>query len=102
MQKTLVEVAALLGGEVVGDGATIITGVCGIREAKEGDITFIANPKYLRLMHQTRASAIITGRDVTRAPKPLVRTENPSLAFATMMSLDFRRLENSSVIDATW
>ncbi len=87
MQKTLADIAALVGGEVVGDGATVITGVCGIKEAQPGDITFVANPKYVRLMHQTKASAIITGRDVKWAPKPLVRTENPSLAFATMMSL---------------
>jgi len=87
MQKTLSEVAALVGGEVVGDGDTVITGVCGIKEAEAGDITFVANPKYLRLMQHTRASAIITGREVKWAPKPLVRTENPSLAFATMMSL---------------
>ena len=72
---------------MVGDGATVITGVCGIKEAQPGDITFVANPKYLRLMHQTQASAIITGREVKWAPKPLVRTENPSLAFATMVSL---------------
>lgn len=87
LQKTLAEVAAVIGGEVVGDGQTVITGVCGIKEAQEGDLTFVANPKYLRLMHQTRASAIITGRDVKWAPKPIVRTDNPSLAFAKMVSL---------------
>ncbi|MBI4227799.1 MAG: UDP-3-O-(3-hydroxymyristoyl)glucosamine N-acyltransferase [Candidatus Omnitrophica bacterium] len=87
IQRTLLEVATLLGGEVVGDGETVITGVCGIKEAAPGDITFVANSRYLRLMHQTKASAIITGRDVKWAPKPLVRTENPSLAFAKMVSL---------------
>lgn len=87
IQKTLAEVALLIGGEVVGDGGTVITGICGIKEAKEGDLTFVANPKYLRLMYETRASAIITGRDVKGSPKPIVRTENPSLAFAKMVSL---------------
>ena len=87
MHKTLAEVAEYLGGDIVGDAGTIITGVCGIKEAEPGDITFVANPKYLRLMQQTQASAIITGRDVKWAPKPLVRTDNPSLSFARMVTL---------------
>lgn len=87
IRKTLAEVAALVGGEIIGDAGTVITGICGIKEAKEGDLTFVANSKYLRLMQQTRASAIITGRDVRWAPKPLIRTEDPSLAFATLVSL---------------
>ncbi|MBI4314242.1 MAG: UDP-3-O-(3-hydroxymyristoyl)glucosamine N-acyltransferase [Candidatus Omnitrophica bacterium] len=86
MAKTLAEVAAYLGGEVIGDENTLITGVCGIREAKEGDITFVANSKYLRLIQSTHASAVITGRDVKGAPRPLIRTDNPSLAFAKMLA----------------
>ena len=46
MQKTLKEIAELINGEVVGDEGIIITGIAGIKEAAEGDITFIANPKY--------------------------------------------------------
>lgn len=87
MKKTLAEIAELINGEVIGDPNTIITGICGIKEAKEGDITFIANSKYLPLMHQTRASAIITSQEIKSAPKPIIRTENPSLAFAKMVSI---------------
>jgi UDP-3-O-[3-hydroxymyristoyl] glucosamine N-acyltransferase len=87
MRKTLKEIAELIGGEVLGDGNVVITGVCGIREASEGDITFLANPKYLPLLESTRASAVITSPDVSSASKPLLRTQNPSLAFATMVSL---------------
>ncbi|MBN1794983.1 MAG: UDP-3-O-(3-hydroxymyristoyl)glucosamine N-acyltransferase [Candidatus Omnitrophica bacterium] len=87
MKKTLREVAQLIDGEVVGDEGIVITGVCGIKEAVEGDLTFVANSRYLALMESTRASAIITSRDVDGAPKPIIRTENPSLAFAKMVSL---------------
>jgi UDP-3-O-[3-hydroxymyristoyl] glucosamine N-acyltransferase len=59
MRKTLKEVAKLIDGDIVGNKDTVITGVCGIKEAKEGDLTFIANPKYLPLMDETKASAII-------------------------------------------
>ena len=87
MQKTLKEIAELINGEVVGDEGIIITGIAGIKEAVEGDITFVANPKYLPLLKKTRASAVITSREVKNAPKPIVRTENPSLAFAKIVSL---------------
>jgi len=81
------EIAGIINGEVVGDESIIITGVRGIKEAKEGDLTFIANPKYLCLMETTKASAIITSRDVKNSSKPLIRIDNPSLAFAKMVSL---------------
>lgn len=87
MQKTLREIATLIEGEIVGDESIVVTGVCGIKEAKEGDLTFVANPRYLPLVNHTKASAIITSKDVKTAPKPIIRTENPSLAFAKMVSL---------------
>ena len=87
MRKSLKEIAKLINGEVVGDEGIIITGIAGIKEAVEGDITFVANPKYLPLLKKTRASAVITSREVKNAPKSIVRTENPSLAFAKIVSL---------------
>lgn len=87
MRKTLKDIAQIVGGEVIGDDCTVITGVCGIKEAKEGDLTFVANPKYLPLIKYTKAAAIITSRDITSSPKPIIRTDNPSLAFAQMVSL---------------
>jgi len=87
MQKTLKEIASIIDGEIIGDENIIVTGICGIKEAKEGDLTFIANSRYLPLMGQTRASAIITSMDVKTAPKAIIRTENPSMAFAKMVSL---------------
>ncbi len=87
MHKTLREIAELIKGEVVGDDNIVITGVAGIKEAYEGDITFLANPKYFPLIDKTRASAIITSRDIKKTPKPIIRTDNPSLAFAKIISL---------------
>ncbi|MBI3332631.1 MAG: UDP-3-O-(3-hydroxymyristoyl)glucosamine N-acyltransferase [Candidatus Omnitrophica bacterium] len=85
--RRLREIARLVGGEVVGDGDTLITGICGIKEAKRGDLTFVANSKYLPLLEATKASAVITSQEVDSAPKPIIRTENPSLAFAKLATL---------------
>ncbi|MCP4649348.1 MAG: UDP-3-O-(3-hydroxymyristoyl)glucosamine N-acyltransferase [PVC group bacterium] len=87
MNKTLKEIAQLIEGTIVGNESTVITGVCGIKEAKAGDITFVANPKYISLIKQTNASAIITTPDIKKASKPLILTDNPSIAFAKLLSL---------------
>ena len=87
MRKSLKEIASIIGGEVVGNSDTMITGVCGIKEACEGDITFLANPKYAPFIDKTRASAIITSLEIKKALKPIVRTQDPSLAFARILTL---------------
>lgn len=87
MKKTLKEIAEAVDGEVLGDDSLVIQGVSGIKEAKSGEIAFLANPKYASLVEATSASAIITSRNVKLAKKPIIRTENPSLAFAKVVSL---------------
>ena len=83
----LSDVARLIGGTVVGDGETRITGLCGIREAGRGHLTFIANSKYLPLLESTRASAILTSREIRSAHLPIIQTEDPSLAFSKLTAM---------------
>ncbi len=92
MQKTLKEIAALINGEVVGDDSVVITGVSGIKEARPGDITFLANPKYIPFIETTQASAIITSRDIKDASKPIIRLADPSLGFEKVV-LFFSKVE---------
>ncbi|MCD6134039.1 MAG: UDP-3-O-(3-hydroxymyristoyl)glucosamine N-acyltransferase [Candidatus Omnitrophica bacterium] len=88
MKFTLSEIAKLVRGTVVGDATIVISGISGIKEARRGDITFLANPKYLSLAKTTKASAIITSLEVNGdIKKPLIKTDNPSLAFAKVVSL---------------
>ena len=87
MQKTLNEIAKLIDGEVIGNGDILINGASGIREAAEGEITFLANSKYSSLMDKTRAAAIITSSDAQATTKPIIITQNPSLAFIKIISM---------------
>ncbi len=81
MTATLAMLAQVVGGTVIGDGSTEITGVAGIREAREGELTFLANPRYEPYLEQTRASAIIVADDHRDIGKPLIQNPNPYLAF---------------------
>lgn len=87
MRKTLAEIAKAIGGRVVGDEQIAITGVSGIKEAKEGDLTFLANPKYLPLAKSTLASVIIVAHNVTIEGKSVIQTDNPSLSFAKVVGM---------------
>jgi UDP-3-O-[3-hydroxymyristoyl] glucosamine N-acyltransferase len=87
VKKKLRELAAWVDGTVVGDGEIDISGVGAIEDARAGEITFIANPKYLSKVSETNASAIIVSKEVTQADKPLLCVTNPYLAFAKILTL---------------
>jgi UDP-3-O-[3-hydroxymyristoyl] glucosamine N-acyltransferase len=86
MAKTLKEIAEHVGGELAGDPKIVISGVAGIQEASAGDITFLANLKYLSFLNKTKASAVIVGRDVAAGDMPVIRIDNPSLAFTKVVA----------------
>lgn len=87
MKKRLKELADWVGGVVVGDENVEITGVAPIEGAREGEITFVANPKYLPKLDDTQASAVIVSEEIVSAKMNLIRVENPYLAFAKVLRL---------------
>lgn len=80
-------IAELVGGRVVGDPDTVITGISGLKEAGPGDLTFVANPRYLPLLKEARASAAVVGPGVDSPHLPLVVVENPDMAFAQVVEI---------------
>jgi UDP-3-O-[3-hydroxymyristoyl] glucosamine N-acyltransferase len=86
--RRLGELAAHVGGELVGDSGLMITGLNGLAEANPGELSFYGNPRYRRQYEATRASAVLVGLDATpREGVALVRVANPHLAFAKLSSL---------------
>ncbi|MBN1164923.1 MAG: UDP-3-O-(3-hydroxymyristoyl)glucosamine N-acyltransferase [Candidatus Krumholzibacteriota bacterium] len=80
------ELAQVVEGEVVGDSSIVIRGVAGIKEAREGEITFLANPKYESYLETTKASAVIAnGNGNIRGS--VIKVQNPYLAFLKVVRL---------------
>ncbi len=100
---TVADIAKLVAGEIVGDGSFCVTGLNGIREAHDGDLTFVANAKYEALLAQSKASAAIVGPDVQCPSKHLIRVANPSHAFTLVLNhlLPDPRLRHPQGIHAT-
>ncbi|HUV36187.1 MAG TPA: UDP-3-O-(3-hydroxymyristoyl)glucosamine N-acyltransferase [Patescibacteria group bacterium] len=83
---SLEELAGIVGGEIIGDRNIMIRGVAGIKEAEEGQITFLANPRYEPFLRETKASAIIANRD-GNLPRTILKVSNPYLAFLKVVTL---------------
>ncbi len=83
----LKELADKLNAELSGPGEAEITGVAGIEDAGEGFITFITGKNQLKALEQTRASAAFVPTDTPAMALPLLRVNNPRLAFARALGL---------------
>ncbi|MBI1769263.1 MAG: UDP-3-O-(3-hydroxymyristoyl)glucosamine N-acyltransferase [Bacteroidetes bacterium] len=63
MEFTVNQIAAMLRGEVQGNGNEKINMLGKIQDAKKGQIAFLANPKYEQFIYTTQASAVIVKKD---------------------------------------
>jgi UDP-3-O-[3-hydroxymyristoyl] glucosamine N-acyltransferase len=87
VEKDLNELAGLLGGKVIGDGTTRITGIASLDDAGEGQLTFLANPRYAGKVATTRASAVIVPPGTDSCGKNGIEVASPYLAFAKLLTL---------------
>ncbi len=79
------KLAGLIGGEVKGDGSIEITGVAGISDAREGDITFLSGTKLIADLRDGMAAAVLVKDFIPELQKPQVKTGNPLFAFARLL-----------------
>ncbi|HAR96616.1 MAG TPA: UDP-3-O-(3-hydroxymyristoyl)glucosamine N-acyltransferase [Deltaproteobacteria bacterium] len=87
---SLGEIAARVGGDLYGDGNQSISGVSGIREAAEGEITFVVSPPFLKYVSTSRAAAFIVGKGVSKdlfQGKAFIAVENPATASLAVIEL---------------
>lgn len=86
MSATLQQIAEVVGAELRGDPELMINRVFPIDQAQEGDITFVANPKYLSKLKDCKASAIIVAPGIDVPGANVLITANPYLAFAKILT----------------
>ena len=89
MQFTAAQIAQLVNGKIEGDALVSVNGFGKIEEAKSGQLSFLANPKYEEYLYTTQASLIIINDSlVLKAPikATLVRVTDAYSAFAVLLS----------------
>lgn len=90
MEITAKDLAAYCGGTVDGDSNARVSDFAKIEEAGQGDLSFIANPKYAHYASTTGASVLLVSKDF-EAPEnvkaTLVRVEDPYSSLARLMTM---------------
>jgi UDP-3-O-[3-hydroxymyristoyl] glucosamine N-acyltransferase len=83
---TVKELAALSGGELVGDPTLKITGAASLSEAEQGNVSFFTDRKYIGLLRKTRASAIFVPPDFAEPISATqIRVSSPAKAFEEVL-----------------
>jgi len=85
MELTLSQVAEYIDGTLEGDGSVKIYGVAKIKDARQGEVTFISNPRYEKFIDSTEASAVIVSEDFPGTTKAVIRAKNPYYAFLKLL-----------------
>lgn len=89
MQFTAAQIAILLNGKVEGNADVTVSSFGKIEEAQEGQLTFLANPKYEEFLYTTAASVAIVnnGYELRQPVTPtLIRVPDAYSAFAQLLS----------------
>jgi len=89
MPAKVKEIAKFISGELAGDGEVLINGISGVNEAKDGDIAFVLSAQSAAaLIESTKASCVIVPKSLAgKFNKPLIKVENPSIAFSRIIGL---------------
>jgi UDP-3-O-[3-hydroxymyristoyl] glucosamine N-acyltransferase len=97
MGLSLNEIVARLGGEVVGNGATLVQGIGTLAQANSNEIAFLANPIYRDQLVSTQAGAVIlSAQEASRTALPCIVSANPYAYFARTAAL----FQPSDILDA--
>ena len=90
MEITAKELAALCSGSVEGNPEVSVSDFAKIEEAGQGDLSFIANPKYAHFASTSNASILLVSKEF-EAPEgvkaTLVRVDDPYASLAMLMNM---------------
>ena len=93
MEKSLKEIAELIGGIIAPENENIIiTGLENIEGALRGDLIFAIEP-HLDEAKTSKASAAIVPLDTEDFPLPSIRSADPKAAFAKLLQVFTPKLE---------
>jgi UDP-3-O-[3-hydroxymyristoyl] glucosamine N-acyltransferase len=97
--KTAAELAALVGGRVVGDGGARVVRVASLGSARGGELAFVEEEKLFGAARESRAGVVIAPEGAgLEGLRSVIEVARPKLAFAlAAAALDPRRVRDASV-----
>ena len=89
MQFTAAQISLIINGKIEGNADAVVTSFGKIEEAKQNQLTFLANPKYEEYLYSTNASIVILNDnyELKESITPtLIRVPDAYTAFAQLLS----------------
>lgn len=90
MNLELTAIVDALGGELLGDASTSVTGLATLELATPNDASFLSNPRYVQHLLGSKAGCVIVGppmRELARTRGTCIVADEPYLYFARLTQL---------------
>jgi UDP-3-O-[3-hydroxymyristoyl] glucosamine N-acyltransferase len=90
MEFSAQQIAMLLGGKVTGDADRKVSDIGSIENAKEGQLTFLCDAKYINHLPTTNASVVLMTESIDfegETNATIIRVENARAAMGQLLSL---------------
>jgi UDP-3-O-[3-hydroxymyristoyl] glucosamine N-acyltransferase len=90
MKFTAKQIAEALGGKVDGNPEIEVSNLSKIEEGKPGTLSFLANPKYVSHIYETKASIVIVNENFVpekTIKATLIRVKDAYSSFATLLEM---------------
>ena len=85
MEFSAQQIAALLGGKITGDANRKVSDIASIENAREGQLTFLCDQKYIAHLPSTHASVVLMTESIAfdgETNATIIRVENARAAIA--------------------
>ena len=99
VEFTAAQIAALLGGKVEGDPEAKVCNVARIEDGAPGMLSFLANPKYIHYLYDTKSSIVLVNEDFEPTEKvtaTMIRVKNAYDSFAQLLGI-YQEYTNNKV-----
>jgi UDP-3-O-[3-hydroxymyristoyl] glucosamine N-acyltransferase len=99
VEFTAAQIAALLGGKVEGDPEAKVWNVARIEDGAPGMLSFLANPKYIHYLYETKSSIVLVNEDFEPTEKvtaTMIRVKNAYDSFAQLLAI-YQEYTNNKV-----
>ncbi len=87
LERKVSDLAAHVGGRILGDGNVIIDRVAGLETAGEGEIAYVEDERFYALARDSKASCILVPESSDIAVPCRIEVRKPKLAFALIAEI---------------
>jgi UDP-3-O-[3-hydroxymyristoyl] glucosamine N-acyltransferase len=97
-------IAALVSGELIGDGTTVVSGVAPLDRAHENELSILSSAKYAPMLADTRAGVVLIDpefRDVAGKPRARIIVKQPLEKLLSLLPRLYPEISPTAGVAAT-